>query len=80
MGILKTLPFEATERIKQLGHRVRLARIRRGWSIAEAAAKAGINRNTLSALELGKPGVAISAYVTVLWVLGLDLRVHGETS
>ncbi len=77
MGIFKALPFEAAERIKQLGHRVRLARTRRGWSIAEAAAKAGINRNTLSALELGKPGVAISAYVTVLWVLGLEKTLDG---
>lgn len=68
----ETIPFEVAERIKQLGQRVRLARIRRSWTIAEVAAKAGINRNTLSALELGKPGVAISAYVTVLWVLGLE--------
>ena len=41
-------------------------------SIAEVADKAGINRNTLSALELGKPGVALGAYVTVLWALGLN--------
>ena len=41
-------------------------------SIAEVAAKAGINRNTLNALELGKPGIALGAYVTVLWALGLD--------
>ena len=46
MGIKKTLPTEATERIKELGYRVRLARTRRGMSIAEVAAKAGINRNT----------------------------------
>ena len=56
MGIQKTLPTEVAERIKELGHRVRLARTRRGMSIAEVAAKAGINRNTLNALELGKPG------------------------
>ena len=77
MGIIKTLPYAAAERIKQLGQRIRLARVRRGWSIAEAATKAGINRNTLSALELGKPGVAISAYVTVLWVLGLERTLEG---
>jgi transcriptional regulator with XRE-family HTH domain len=41
-------------------------------SIAELAAKAGVNRNTLNALELGKPGVALGVYVTVLWALGLD--------
>jgi len=89
MGIKKTLPSEAIQRIKELGHRVRLARTRRSMSIAEVAAKAGINRNTLNALELGKPGVAIGAYITVLWALGLDTTLdsvahpdsdtHGKT-
>src|SRR6266699_2529203 len=72
MGTKKILPARSLERTKELGHRVRLARTRRGMSIAEVAAKAGINRNTLNALELGKPGVALGAYVTVLWALGLD--------
>jgi hypothetical protein len=58
-------------------------------SIAEVATKAGINRNTLNALELGKPGVAVGVYVTVLWALGLDKTldpvahpdadIHGKT-
>lgn len=77
MGIRKSLPIEATERIRELGHRLRLARIRRGMSIAEVAAKAGINRNTLNTLELGKRGVAMGAYVTVLWALGLDKTLDG---
>ena len=77
MGIKKTLPTEVTERIKELGYSVRLARTRRGMSIAEVAAKAGIDRNTLNALELGKHGVAIGAYVTVLWALGLDKTLDG---
>ena len=46
-------------------------------SIADLAAKAGINRNTLNALELGKPGVALGGYVTVLWALGLDKTLEG---
>src|SRR6267142_1182988 len=89
MGIKKTFPAQAGERTKELGYRVRLARTRRGMSIAEVAAKAGINRNTLNALELGKPGIALGAYVTVLWALGLDKTldaaahpdadVHGRT-
>ena len=89
MGITKTLPIQVAERAKELGYRVRLARTRRGMSIAEVAAKAGINRNTLNALELGKPGIALGAYVTVLWALGLDKTldaaahpdadVHGKT-
>ena len=77
MGIRKSLPIEAAERVKELGHRVRLARTRRGMSIAEVAAKAGINRNTLNALELGKHGVATGVYITVLWALGLDKTLDG---
>src|SRR5258705_5406615 len=73
----KTLPGQTTDRINDLGYRLRLARIRRGMSIAEVAARAGINRNTLNALELGKPGVALGAYVTVLWTLGLDKTLDG---
>ena len=89
MGIKNTLPIQAAERTKELGHRVRLARIRRGLSIAEVAEKAGINRNTLNALELGKSGIALGAFVTVLWALGLDKTldavahpdadIHGKT-
>lgn len=89
MGKHKTLPGEAADRIQELGRRIRLARARRGLSIAEVAAKAGINRNTLNALELGKPGVALGACVTVLWALGLDKTldavahpdadIHGKT-
>ena len=89
MGEFKILPEAVTQRVKDLGRRVRLARTRRKLSIAELAAKAGIDRNTLGALELGKPGVAISAYVMTLWALGLeqtldavadpDVDSHGKT-
>ena len=53
------MPMQATERVAQLGQSIRVARIRRGWSVADLASKAGINRNTLTALELGKPGTAV---------------------
>ena len=46
-------------------------------SIAELAAQAGINRNTLNALELGKPGVALGSCVAVLRALGLDKTLEG---
>ena len=77
MGIQKTLPSEVTIRATELGRRIRLARTRRGMSIADVATKAGINRNTLNALELGKPGVGIGHYLTVLWALGLDRTLDG---
>ena len=46
-------------------------------SVAELAAKAGVNRNTLNAIEQGRPGVALGIYVTVLWALGLDKTLDG---
>lgn len=66
------IPIQATECVAQLGQRIRVARLRRGWSVADLAGKAGINRNTLTALELGKPGTAVGVCFTVLWALGLD--------
>jgi transcriptional regulator with XRE-family HTH domain len=77
MAAEKTLPAQVSERVDNLGHRVRVARVRRGMSIAELAAKAGLNRNTLNALELGRPGVSLGAFVTVLWALGLDGTLEG---
>jgi len=66
------MPMQAAGQVAQLGQRIRLARIRRGWSVADLAGKAGINRNTLTALELGKPGTAVGVCFTVLWALGLE--------
>jgi transcriptional regulator with XRE-family HTH domain len=74
---IKNFPIEAVERAKELGRRIRLARARRDMSITEVAAKAGINRNTLNNLELGRPSVAIGVYITVLWALGLEKTLDG---
>lgn len=81
-------PQHVSERVVMLGQHIRLARIRRGWSVKTLATKAGVNRNTLTALELGKPGTAIGVCFTVLWALGLersldavanpDTDVHGK--
>lgn len=83
MGVFNILPEDVTHHVKELGHRIRLARTRRKLSIVELAAKAGIDRNTLGALELGKPGVSFNAYIMALWALGLehtlDAVAHPDT-
>ena len=68
-------PPDVTEKIRLLGERIRIARIRRGWTALDLATKAGINRNTLAALEHGKPGTALGTCFTVLWVLGLESSI-----
>jgi DNA-binding XRE family transcriptional regulator len=65
-------PAQVLQQIGQLGQHVRVARLRRNWSVAELAEKVGINRNTLAALEKGKPGTSIGVCFTVLWALGLN--------
>jgi transcriptional regulator with XRE-family HTH domain len=67
-----SVPPLVTERLERLGDRIRTARLRRSWSIAMLASKAGINRNTLTAIEQGKPGTSVVALASVLWALGLD--------
>ena len=75
--VIPAPPAEVATQLLQLAERIRIARKRRGWTVAEMAVKAGLSRNTVTALELGKPGVSISAYLTVLWVLGLDRTLEG---
>jgi transcriptional regulator with XRE-family HTH domain len=70
-------PTQVAAQVTQLGQRIRIARLRRGWSVADLASRAGINRNTLSALELGKPGTAVGGCLTVLWALGLERTLDG---
>lgn len=89
MGKIICVPQPVQVRTSELGQRVRRARLRRGITSADLAAKAGISRNTLTALEAGKPGVTLATFATVLWALGLDgtldpvanpdLDTHGKT-
>jgi transcriptional regulator with XRE-family HTH domain len=60
--------------VTELGANIATARLRRRWPQAELAEKAGITRPTLVAIEQGKLGTGIGAYVAVLWALGL----HGD--
>lgn len=56
----------------ELGENIRLARLRRKFSAALVAERAGIARNTLRAIERGNPSVTFSSYANVLLCLGLE--------
>lgn len=57
------------EILEQMGEQIRLARLRRKLSAQLVAERAGISRQTLTAIEKGPPTVAIGAYAAVLHAL-----------
>ena len=61
--------------LTEFGERLRLARLRRHYTMELTAERAGISRMTLSRVERGSPAVAIGVYVRVLSVLGLEADV-----
>jgi transcriptional regulator with XRE-family HTH domain len=75
MSKTHTAPMPAVQRLLMaLGENLRLARLRRGFSMELVAERAGMSRATLRAVERGEPTVALGAYANVLHSLGL----HGD--
>lgn len=58
--------------LEHFGENIKLARLRRKLSAKQVAERAGINRNTLTAIEKGSPAVSLGNYAVVLMVLGLE--------
>jgi transcriptional regulator with XRE-family HTH domain len=58
--------------VLRFGENLKLARLRRQYSAAVVAERAGISRKTLYRVELGDPAVALGIYVRVLQVLRLE--------
>ncbi|MCG5052903.1 MAG: helix-turn-helix domain-containing protein [Myxococcales bacterium] len=72
MAQVTSAPHPVVQRLlKDLGERLRLARLRRGFSMEVVAERAGMSRPTLRAVESGAPGVSLASYVNVLHSLGL---------
>lgn len=73
MGRKTTKPFPSVQRALQtVGENIRLARLRRRFSAAIVAERAGMTRNTLRAIERGDPGVTLGALANVLSSLRLE--------
>lgn len=69
----KTILLPSAEKtLVEPSENIRLARKRRRLSLQQVAEWANIARSTLGLMEKGNPGVAMSAYLQVLYVLGLE--------
>lgn len=68
-------PNEVTSLAARLGQRIRVARIRRKLRQEDLAARTGLSRSTVQAIERGEAGCSMGAVFHVLWVLGLSAEV-----
>ncbi len=76
MGKQKTILLPSQQRtLQEVGGNIQLARLRRNLSTEQVSERAGIARSTLVKVEKGDQGVAIGAYLKVLFVLGLDYQL-----
>ena len=67
-----TLLPRLTKILEGLGEDIKLARLRRKYSMEQVAERAGIARSTLWQIEKGRPNVSMGYYAQVLFVLGLE--------
>jgi len=69
------VPQNVPEMLAALGARLRSARLRRRLRQEDVAAKLGFSRDTINAVERGSMTTSIGAYLSVLWVYGLQREV-----
>jgi transcriptional regulator with XRE-family HTH domain len=60
---------EATMALKELGRRLRDARLERNDSMAIFAQRLGVSERTVRALEQGRPTVQVGVWFNALWAL-----------
>lgn len=66
----QALPLPVKRSLKKLGSDIRIARIKRGFTIQMMAERMGMHRSSYSKIEKGDVVVGIGAYAAVLFILG----------
>lgn len=64
------LPLPVKRALKKFGADIRIARLKRGFTVESMAQRIGIHRSTFSKMEKGDPMVSLGAYAAALFVLG----------
>jgi transcriptional regulator with XRE-family HTH domain len=68
---------EVNQLLRQLGERLRMARIERNDTMAIFAERLGVSEGTVRAMERGAPTVQIGIWLNALWILNqLDAVSH----
>lgn len=69
-NFLNFLPLPVGRALKKFGADIRIARIKRGFTIEMMAERVGVHRSTYSKIEKGDPMVGLGSYAATLFVLG----------
>ena len=67
----------ALRSLSQLGARLKEARLRRNWTQAQTAEKAGLSASSVKKVESGTPRNTMGAYLALLDVFGLPSAFDG---
>jgi transcriptional regulator with XRE-family HTH domain len=73
-------PILVETALRELGGRLRVARLARNLTLDSVARKIGTGRRPVADAELGKPGVSAAVYVALLWAYDLldDLKLVAD--
>ncbi len=66
--LLQSPPFPVEQVMQGLGENLRIARIRRNMTIADAAERIGTGPRAVMDAEKGKPSTGIVTYAALLWL------------
>ncbi|AXC15446.1 hypothetical protein ACPOL_6202 [Acidisarcina polymorpha] len=64
-------PYPVEQALRKVGVNLRTARLRRGITIEEAAAKIGTGPRLVTDAERGKPNIDVAVYAALLWLYDL---------
>lgn len=73
-------PILVETALRELGGRLRAARLARNLTLDSVAKKIGTGRRPVADAEIGKPGVSAAVYVALLWTYDLlgDLKLVAD--
>jgi transcriptional regulator with XRE-family HTH domain len=69
--LLESQPYPVEQALRKLGANLRTARLRRGMTITESAAKIGTGPRPVMDAERGKPFTGVAVYAALLWLYDL---------
>ncbi len=70
-ALTSTPPYGIGQALRRLGANLKVARIRRGLTVRQAAEKIGTGVRAVGDAERGKPSTSVSVYVALIWLFGL---------